>query len=147
MYRFRHFESQWVHQQPSNSITDSPCNFYPFVSLWLERRHQPSILTSPAAPFISTPFAAEIQRTLLHLINTCPSVPACLRSMYSSVLLSWIFMYESTLISEPLYSVCPHFSLTMTSSLISDWRSGRGLTGVNYNQVSIPLQSTNTYGS
>lgn len=110
------------------------------------RSTQPSIFVSALAPFISTPLAADIQRTLLHLcesqllaalgffamvsmdahaairftylINTCPNVPVCFLSMYSSVLLSCMFMYESTLTNWPLYSVWAHFSRTTTSSLI-----------------------------
>lgn len=95
-----------------------------------------SLLSSP-----SDPLAADIQSTLLHLnhhksafdtlgltescpcmyaylIKTWPRVPVLLRSMNSSVSLSCMFMYESTLTRRPLYSVCPHFNRMMTSSLI-----------------------------
>lgn len=94
------------------------------VDVWLVYACSPqsSILTSDVSPFISTPFAAEIHSTLLHLsvvsaaqqsssrvaqylMSTCPNVPVGLRLMYSSVPESWMFMYESTLISLPLYSV------------------------------------------
>jgi hypothetical protein len=53
-----------------------------------------------------------------YLMRTWPSVPVCLRSMYSSVSDNCMFMYESTLIKRPLYSVWPHLSRIITSSLI-----------------------------
>jgi hypothetical protein len=38
------------------------------LSIRLESFVQPSILTSDASPFISTPLAADIHSTLLHLL-------------------------------------------------------------------------------
>ena len=89
-------------------------------------------------------------------MRTWPRLPPLFPSTNSSVFESWMFMYESTLINRPLYSVCPHFSRTMISSLtlvecvsldilckcVSGDLSyrpcsmGRGLRGMNYNSVS-----------
>ena len=91
---------------------------------------QPSIFVSCPAPL-----AADIHSTLLHLfmentlvqlqsehcqicrwreglerqltdrISTWPKLPVLFMSINSSVFDSWMFMYESTLIRRPLYSV------------------------------------------
>lgn len=104
--------------------------------------HPSSCLHPSIAVSSCFPVAPDIQRTLLHLyrphkvsnlaktashsdthgdrtnlISTCPRLPVLLLSMNSSVFESWMFMYESTLINRPLYSVWPHFNRTMTSSL------------------------------
>lgn len=77
------------------------------VSPQVSRLSQPLILLSSSPPF-------EIHSTLLHRINTSPSTPLLLASTNSSVLRSWMFMYESTLTRSPWYSVCPHFRRMMT---------------------------------
>lgn len=50
-------------------------------------------------------------------ISTCPSVPVFFPSMYSSVFDNCTFIYESTLMSWPWYSVWPHFKRMITGSL------------------------------
>ena len=59
--------------------------------------------------------AKEISKA--YLISTWPRVPVLFPSMYSSVFDNWIFMYESTLISWPWYSVWPHLRRIITGSL------------------------------
>jgi hypothetical protein len=97
------------------------CGLLCIVVLKIRSRAQPLIAVSP---FFSAAFAAEIQRTLLHLqdfismplllnpylnhmyrISTWPNVPVLLPSMNSSVPASWMFMYESMETRRPLYSV------------------------------------------
>ena len=50
-------------------------------------------------------------------MSTCPRLPVFFPLIHSSVPVSWMFMYESTDTSRPEYSVWPHLSRMMTSSL------------------------------
>ena len=61
---------------------------------------------------------AKPRLVMTYRIRTWPRLPVLLPFMNSSVPLSCIFIYESTLIRRPLYSVWPHFRRTRTSSFI-----------------------------
>jgi hypothetical protein len=90
-------------------------------------KSQPLISVS-LATFGSTSSALPIHKTLLHRMRTWPSVPELVPSMNSSVSESWMFIYRSTEISLPLYSVSPHFRRT-TISLSTLPRVSLGCTG------------------
>ena len=71
--------------------------------------------------------AALMYKTLLQRIKTSPNIPANCPLMYSSVLVSWRFMYASEDASSPWYS-WPHLSLTRTDFPVRSARNGLGLT-------------------